>query len=107
MTAQSKWIVRLIILIGLVLLCALWLLVQHQIAYERENELDKNAVAAENLAKAFEEHVRSIMANAEGDMYALQVAYEQEGASSPVVATLLEQIRKDSVKFQGGIVNAQ
>lgn len=105
MAEQSKWHSRAIILISFLMLCGLWLLVLQQVGYEREKELEKAAVGAKNLTKAFEEQVHSIVASADNDMLTIQQAYEQEGPTSPIIAALLEQIRKDSAKIQGGITN--
>ena len=105
MAEQSKWHSKGIVLIGVFLLCGLWLLEWQQVSFERENELEKAAVAANNLSKAFEEQVRSVIASADNDMITIQRAYEQGGAASPIVAAILEQIRKDSAKIQGGITN--
>lgn len=105
MVKQSKWLPRLIVAIGIMMVCGVWLLVRYQVIHEREVELENAAIVASNLSKAFEEQVHSVIADADGDMRIIQRAYEKEGAASPLIAAILEQNSKNPVKAQSGITD--
>lgn len=60
-----------------------------------------------NLAKAFEEHVRRIVADADKDLLNMKRAYEREGISSPVIADYLEGGGNYAGRNQVAIYNEQ
>ena len=93
------------ILLGALTLCFLWLFVWQQVEYERKKTLEQASSEAMNLAKAFEENVRSIISQVDYDILTIRRAYEKTGPTSPVVEAILEQTRNDPARVQAGITD--
>ena len=105
MSVNSKGYSWVIALLGCMLLSSLWLFVWQQVEYERKETMKDAARENLNLAKAFEEQVRSLIAHVDYDMVTIKLAYEREGVSSPVVAAVLERTLQDAARFHIGIAN--
>ena len=72
-----------VLLLGLLTIAAVWTFVSYQISNEYERVIQENFRETMNLTKAFEEHVRGIVADADKDLLSIKAAYERDGASSP------------------------
>ncbi len=73
----------LIILVGILIIGGNWLNAWQQIDYDYDRTIDAATQDTMNVAKAFEEHVRRVVADMDKDLLNLKLAYEQDGLSSP------------------------
>lgn len=103
--ALSKKYTLTILLIAALLLSSLWVFVWQHVENERERTIAEASREAMNLAKAFEEHVRNIIARADDDMMLLKMAYEKEGPASSIANMILAQVVQDPTRFHLGITN--
>jgi PAS domain S-box-containing protein len=97
----------IVILAGVVLIISLWLFVWQQLSYDYDRKMEETSKETMNLTKAFEEHVRRIVANADRDLLKLKQACEREGISSPVVTAYMEAVATDPAINQVVIINEQ
>lgn len=97
----------LVFLLGVFLIGGLWLFVQYQVNYDYDRTIEENSQETMNMAKAFEEHVRRIVADADKDLLHLKYTYESEGADSPVLAAYVENLARDSGRTLVAIHNKQ
>ncbi len=97
-----SWVIALL---GVLMIISLWVLVSYEIDHEYNNTIEKTSLETMNLAIAFDEYVRRIMADADKDLVNLKRAYEQEGASSPFVATYIMNTGNDPTRNQIAIYN--
>ncbi|MDU2066063.1 MAG: SpoIIE family protein phosphatase [Sporomusaceae bacterium] len=68
-----------ILLIGIVLVIALWGFIWKQVSDDYNRTLSENSKETMNLAKAFEEHVFRIISQNDSDLLILRKAYEEAG----------------------------
>ncbi|WP_378954245.1 ATP-binding protein [Pelosinus sp. sgz500959] len=85
----------LIFLLAVLLIASLWVFIQYQIKYDYDRTIKESSLETMNLAKAFEEHVRRVVANADEQMLNLQQTYERDGISNPAFISLKENAKKD------------
>jgi PAS domain S-box-containing protein len=97
----------LIILLGIFLIGGLWMLVRYQINVDYDRTIEAASQETTNLAIAFEEHVRRIIADTDKDLLSQKQAYEQDGVSSPVISEEMKNTVKDPSRVQVAIFNAQ
>jgi len=97
----------LIILLGVLLIAGLWFFVQKQISADYDRTIAETSKNTMNLAKAFEEHVRRVVAEADKDMLDLKEVYELEGISSPFITAYMNTMTKDPARNQVAICNEQ
>ncbi|MDR3590272.1 MAG: ATP-binding protein [Negativicutes bacterium] len=95
----------LVILLGSFLIGGLCLFVQQQVQYDYDRTIEEASQETTNLAIAFEEHVRRIIADVDKDLLSLKQAYERDGISSPVIAENLASTGKDPALVQEAIIN--
>lgn len=107
----SAWyrhsIKRLIVLLGCFLLVVTWLFVYYHINYDYERSVSEASKETMNLAKAFEEHVRRVIMEADTDLENLQQAYEEGGVLNPAFSVYWENMIKDSSRCQVAVINEQ
>jgi len=94
---------KLIILLGVILIASLWLFVWHQINYEYDKALANASQETMNLAIAYEENVRRIIADADKDLLSIKQAYERDGLSSSVIAASMQNWTNDPARNQVAI----
>jgi len=97
----------LIICLGICLIGGLWFFVRHQINADYDRTIAEASQETMNLAIAFEEHVRRVMADADKDMLNLKGAYELDGSSSPVLDAYANHATKDSSRNLIAVLNEQ
>ncbi|WP_378956153.1 ATP-binding protein [Pelosinus sp. sgz500959] len=97
----------LIILLGVLLIGGLWLHAYNEIKYDYDRTLAETSQETMNLTKAFEEHVRRVVTEADKDMINLQKAYERDGISSPLFSTYAENLMEDPSRNLVAIYNEQ
>ena len=95
-----------------VLLCiclsgSLFYFAWRQVNTDYERTIEETHRATTNLAIAFEEHVRRVVAEADRDLLSLKRVYESEGAVRPVLESLIEIAASDPVRRQVSIVDRQ
>ncbi|MDR3563706.1 MAG: ATP-binding protein [Negativicutes bacterium] len=98
---------RLIILLGIVLIAGLWSFVWYQINYDYDRTINEASRETMNLTIAFEELVRSIIAEAAQDLLTLKKAYEKDGIASPVLAAYVANEGSTAARNQVAIINDQ
>ena len=91
------------ILIGMFLIGCLWLFAWQQIHYEYDRKIEETSKETMNLTRAFEEHVRSVVANGDNDLLKLKQAYERGGSTSPIAAYI--KAAKDPTINQVTVIN--
>ena len=84
---------RLIILLGIVMIAGLWLFVGLQINADYDRTITETSTETQNLAKAFEEHVRRILVDADNDLL--------QGAVDILAAAALGLQRLDRLHQRG------
>ncbi|WP_378957045.1 ATP-binding protein [Pelosinus sp. sgz500959] len=97
----------LIILTAIFLISGLWIYVSYQTRYDYDKAIAEASTETMNLAIAFEEHERRIVASADKDLLKLKYAYERDGILSQVVADYLENIGDDALRNQIAIYDEQ
>ncbi|WP_378956668.1 ATP-binding protein [Pelosinus sp. sgz500959] len=85
----------LIFLLGVILIGGLWTFVQYQIRDDYDRAIEENSRETINLTKAFEEHVRRIVAEADKELLDLSHVYERDGLSSSIFNEYVERSEKD------------
>ncbi|MDR3564240.1 MAG: PAS domain S-box protein [Negativicutes bacterium] len=98
---------RLIFMLGILLIAGLWLFVFYQTNRDYERTMEESSQETMNLTIAFEEHVRSILSEADKDLLKLRQVYEREGVSSPITIALLEIMGNDPTRSQVSINSPQ
>jgi len=98
---------RLIILLGIILITGLWMFVWHQVNNDYDRSIAEASQETMNLAIAYEENVRRIVAEADKDLLSMKNAYEKGGISSPVIAESMQNWTNDSARNQVAICNEQ
>ena len=69
-----------ILLLGSLLVGGLWLYVHYQIKQDYDRTLAETSQETMNIARAFEEHVRRIVADADKDLFGLKLCGPQSGS---------------------------
>jgi len=95
----------LVIALGVVLIVGMWLFIWQQINHDYERTMADTSLETMNLATAFEEHVRRIVAGADKDMINLEQAYERDGISSPVFSVYAQNASKDPSRHLVAVYN--
>ena len=83
---------RLIILLAGFLIFSLRIFARHQISYDYNRTIEEASRETMNLAIAFEEQVRRIIADADKELLLLKQGYERDGISSPLIAAYTESV---------------
>ena len=96
-----------VILIGILLIGSLWLFVWQQINYDYDRTIAEASLETMNLTKAFEEHVRRVVADADRDLLRLKLTYEQEGLSSSSITAYALNTAEDPNRNLVAIYNEQ
>jgi len=97
----------LIVALGIFLISGLWLFVWQQINYDYNRTIEETSKETMNLAIAYEEHVRRIVADADKELLNLKKAYERDGISSPLIAAYVNSAGNDPARNQVSIANEQ
>ncbi len=97
----------LIILLGVILISGLCLFISFHIDNDYERTITNASQETMNLAIAFEEHVRRIVADADKDLLNLKRAYEQNGLSDPVFDVTSRSASNDSSRNLIAVFNEQ
>lgn len=98
---------RLIIFFGMLLIIGVWLLVWRQVNFEYNLEINNASREGMNLARLYEDHIRSSLQVADRDLLTLRAAYLEEGFSGQSFRILESRIREDQSRSQVGIVDEQ
>ena len=77
---------KLVTLMGFLLILGLWVFVFIQVTYDYDRTMAETSRETMNMAKAFEEHVRKIVYEADMKLLALKKACERDGISSMAFA---------------------
>lgn len=97
----------LVVLLGVLLIAGLWLYSWQKISDDYDRSIEESSQETMNLARAFEEHVRRVVSDADKDLLALKWDYEKNGISSQVFASLKESSLTDPSKKVVSIFNEQ
>ena len=97
----------LAVLLGVILIGGLWVFVRYQIIYDYDKAIEDNSRETMNLAKAFEEHVLKIVADADRDLLYLKNIYERDGISSSGFASYMDNPTQDPSRTSVVICNEQ
>jgi len=85
----------LVLLLGSLLIAGLWAHVRYQIEEDYNRTIAENFQETMNLSKAFEEHVRRVVTDADRELNILKRAYELGGLTSPVFADFAQNTVED------------
>ena len=99
--------VWLIIFLGAIIIGSLWMYILYHIQQDFDRSLDEAKQNTSNLVKAFEEHVRTIMMNADQDLSILKRAYELNDLSSPVIIDFMTNMERDQSRNLMAVYNEQ
>ena len=97
----------LFFLLGVLLIGSLWAFVQYQNKSDYDRTIAENSQETMNLTKAFEEHVRRVVADADKELLNLQQIYERDGISNPAVASFKEKVQRDPSQIMIAVYNEQ
>lgn len=98
---------RLICIFGLLLIIGVWLTVWKQCAVEYDRVMEEAYREEMNLARVYEQHVRSVFQDADRTLLALREAYLQEGLSGPKFQIILSQANGEFARTQIGFTDPQ
>lgn len=97
----------LIVLVGIVLIGSLWLYVFYHIDDDYDRTTAETSQETMNLAIAFEQHVRRVVADAAKDLSNLKQAYERDGIASPAFAAYAKTAAEDPSRNLVAVYNEQ
>lgn len=97
----------LVIFLGVVLIVSMWLYVRYRISHDYERTMAEASQETMNMAIAFEEHVRRIVADVDKDLLQIKQAYEQDGLASPIVAGYMRAAPGDPARSQVAVYDEQ
>ncbi|MDR3589975.1 MAG: ATP-binding protein [Negativicutes bacterium] len=89
------------------LLGGLWWFIQANIDYEYKRAIADTSKDTMNLARAYEEHVRRMIQQADMDLIDLRTIYQREGLSSPAIISHLPRMGNDPARSQVSIGDEQ
>lgn len=95
----------LIFILGVFLICTLGLFVYYQINYDYSRTVEENSKETMNLAKAFEEHVRRIVATTDNNLLYLKQVYERDDGASPAFISYWEHLASSPYLSQIQFIN--
>ena len=96
-----------IIIIGIFLIGGFWLLVWQHINDDYDRTIEENSKEVMNLTKAFAEHVRGIVTDADKDLLNIKRNYERGGISSPTINDYVRDAANDPTRNQVAVMNEQ
>ncbi|HEY6000124.1 MAG TPA: ATP-binding protein [bacterium] len=98
----------LIVVFALTLIAGAWADTLHRIAADRDSEVERIYRENDALARAFEEHVRRVLRDADGMLLALQHEFaDDQGRVTPHLARLVERSKDDPSLNQVAVVDAR
>ena len=97
----------LIIFFGVLLLGSQCFYVCRHINNEYDRTLAEISRETMNLAQAFEEHVRSVIVDADRDLLSLKHIYEMEGSNASFFNKYMSHIQQDSIRSISFVLNEQ
>jgi len=92
---------------GVCLIGVLWSNTYYQINHDYDRTIAEASTETMNLAIAYEEHVRRVVADADKDLLSLKKAYEQGGVSSPIFVAFAQHAAQDNSRNQVAVYNEQ
>lgn len=97
----------LIILLGVILISGLCIFINYHLKNDYERTITNASQETMNLAIAFEEHVRRIIADVDKDLTNIKQAYEQHGLASSFFDAASRNASKDLSRYLVAIYNEQ
>jgi diguanylate cyclase (GGDEF)-like protein len=98
---------RLISLFGIILIIGVWFFVWKQITFEYHRELADVSREGMNIARIYEDHVRTSLQEVDRDLLVLRAVYQRSGFSSQALRTQADRMRENLIKTQIGFIDEQ
>ncbi|HWR30247.1 MAG TPA: hypothetical protein VN631_10480, partial [Negativicutes bacterium] len=98
---------RLVLFLGALLIVGLWLYVNYQIEHDYDRTIVEASQETLNLTKAFEEHVRRVLADADHDLCTLKLLYEWQPPSRSALAAYSLITPEDPSRSTVAVYNEQ
>jgi len=98
---------RLVLFLGALLIVGLWLYVNYQIEHDYDRTIVEASQETLNLTKAFEEHVRRVLADADHDLCTLKLIYEWPQPSRSALAAYAMITPEDPSRSTVAVYNEQ
>jgi len=98
---------RLVLFLGALLIVGLWLYVNYQIEHDYDRTIVEASQETLNLTKAFEEHVRRVLADADHDLCTLKLIYEWQPPSRSALAAYSMITPEDPSRSTVAVYNEQ